>query len=89
MIIISDQRGGKVVMVNFLSFIDVSKVNAWKIYRTCVYSNGSLLDFQRSLVISLLETPFESDNNEKIQNTAGKFQNPAHSPTFQNLLLKK
>lgn len=61
----------------FTNFIDVAKVNAWKLYKLANGSKISLLDFQRSLAIALLSTPEEVSEDEIItclapQNNIGR-----------------
>lgn len=74
----------------FSNFIDAAKVNAWKLYRICIDPSISLLDFQRSLVISLLKTPINSNEpDEETEKSEAKFQNPGRPSAMQNLFLDK
>lgn len=52
-------RGKKWWFPIFTNFIDVAKANAWRLYRDIMDSKISLLDFQRSIAVSLMKTPEE------------------------------
>lgn len=49
----------------FTNFLDVAKVNAWRLYRLTIDPQIPLLDFQRNVAVSLLKTPDEALENKE------------------------